>query len=52
MHKHRELKVWQQSLAYTITLCRAAEQHFPSDERFGLTSQIRRAGSFHSDEHC
>ncbi len=45
MHKYRELKVWQRSLAYTITLYRAAEEHFPSDERFGLTSQIRRAGS-------
>lgn len=39
---YRELKIWQRAMeladaAYDLT------QSFPSDERFGLTSQIRRS---------
>ncbi|WP_404416370.1 four helix bundle protein [Vreelandella aquamarina] len=41
MRKHQELRVWQQSMdlveqIYTLT------KHFPSEERYGLTSQMRR----------
>jgi four helix bundle protein len=41
-HRFRELKIWQKAMLITkLTYqCSAA---FPSDERFGLTSQIRRA---------
>ena len=42
MHRYKELKFWQFSRAfskdfYTITTS------FPSDEKFGLVSQLRRA---------
>jgi four helix bundle protein len=42
MHKYRELKVWQRAMAFTVTIYRES-QKWPSEERFGLTSQIRRA---------
>jgi four helix bundle protein len=42
MHRFRELKVWQRALAFTAVIYRESGA-FPSDERFGLTSQIRRA---------
>ena len=42
MHKYRELKVWQRSMAFTVTIYRET-RGWPSDERFGLISQIRRA---------
>jgi four helix bundle protein len=37
----RRLDVWQKSHALTISLYKITA-HFPMDERFGLTSQIRR----------
>ena len=42
MRKHQELRVWQQAMnlveqVYCIT------KSFPDDERYGLTSQMRRA---------
>jgi four helix bundle protein len=42
MHNYRELKVWQRAMAFTITIYRTT-QSWPSDERFGLISQTRRA---------
>ncbi|MBE7470602.1 MAG: hypothetical protein DPW09_22875 [Anaerolineae bacterium] len=42
MHKYRELKVWQRAMAFTVTIYKES-QKWPSDERFGLISQIRRA---------
>ncbi len=44
MHKYRELKVWQRSMAFTIDVYRET-RNWPSEERFGLTSQLRRAVS-------
>ena len=42
MREYKKIVAWQ--LAHELTLCvYKASQHFPSDERFGLTSQIRRA---------
>jgi len=41
LKNHKELEVWQRS----FKLCKAIYQlttEFPSEERFGLTSQIRR----------
>lgn len=40
----RRLQVWQKAHELTLAVYRATAA-FPSDERFGLTSQIRRAAS-------
>jgi four helix bundle protein len=40
----RDLKVWEKSHALTLDVYKAT-RNFPSDERFGLTSQVRRAAS-------
>ncbi|MGO8734352.1 MAG: four helix bundle protein [Terriglobia bacterium] len=42
MQHFSELKVWQKSHALVLSLYQLMK-HFPSDERFGLTSQLRRA---------
>jgi len=42
MQRYTDLKVWQRSHAFVLEVYRLTEG-FPSDERFGLTSQIRRA---------
>jgi four helix bundle protein len=39
---NRELIAWQKSMVM-VERAYALSQEFPSDERFGLTSQIRRA---------
>jgi four helix bundle protein len=39
---YRELIVWQKSVDLVEAIYRIS-QRFPSDERFGLTSQLRRA---------
>jgi four helix bundle protein len=44
MHKYRELKVWQRAMAFTLIVYRETRA-WPNEERFGLTSQIRRASS-------
>ncbi|NIP55312.1 MAG: four helix bundle protein, partial [Aliifodinibius sp.] len=44
MHKYRELKVWQRAMAFTVEIYRES-QHWPSEEKFGLISQIRRAAT-------
>ena len=44
MFKFEKLNVWQKSLAFA-DLIYAASRGFPSDERFGLTNQIRRAAN-------
>ena len=38
----RDLEVWQQAHKLVLAIYKAS-QHFPDDERFGLTSQLRRA---------
>jgi four helix bundle protein len=38
----RNLRVWQAAHSYALLVYRATEG-FPRDERFGLTSQLRRA---------
>ena len=42
MHNYKELKVWQEAIELTQSIYRLSSG-FPSEEKFGLTSQIRRA---------
>ena len=42
MQDFRNLKVWQKAHALTLDVYRTTRD-FPSDERFGLTSQLRRS---------
>ncbi len=39
---HRELIVWQKAMD-AVAECYGMTRGFPNDERFGLTSQLRRA---------
>ncbi|HLM69679.1 MAG TPA: four helix bundle protein, partial [Longimicrobium sp.] len=39
---HRDLDVWRLAMDLVVDIYRVSAT-FPSDERFGLTSQIRRA---------
>ena len=39
---YRDLQVWQKAMAWTERVY-AVTRSWPSDERFGLTSQLRRA---------
>ena len=44
MKDFRELQVWQKAHALVLKIYRVT-RGFPSDERFGLTSQLRRAAT-------
>jgi four helix bundle protein len=44
MRDFRDLKVWEKAYALTLATYRATKE-FPREERFGLTSQVRRAAS-------
>ncbi|MBW2623401.1 MAG: four helix bundle protein, partial [Deltaproteobacteria bacterium] len=41
LKNHRDLKVWQKSYGLCLDLYRTTKK-FPKEERYGLTSQIRR----------
>lgn len=42
MRPHEKLEVWKRAIDLVVRLYKMTES-FPRDERFGLTSQIRRA---------
>lgn len=42
MQRFTDLKVWQRSHTLVLAIYRATAS-FPADERFGITSQLRRA---------
>jgi four helix bundle protein len=42
MHNLKELKIWNKAIDLAVDVYKATS-NFPSDERFGLTSQSRRA---------
>ncbi len=44
MRNYRDLRVWEEAHRLTLAIYKATET-FPRDERFGLTSQIRRASA-------
>ncbi|EAZ81802.1 four helix bundle protein [Algoriphagus machipongonensis] len=43
MHNFKELKVWQKSVDFAVKVY-SATKDFPMEEKFGLVSQMRRAG--------
>jgi len=43
MHNFRSLKVWQKSVDFAVMIYQATA-NFPNDEKFGMVSQMRRAG--------
>ena len=44
LRSYRELTVWQKSMDLTVKIY-ALTRSFPGDERYGITSQMRRAAS-------
>lgn len=42
MRPHEKLDVWMKSVDLVVRIYKATEQ-FPKEEKFGLTSQVRRA---------
>jgi four helix bundle protein len=44
IESHRDLIVWQKSMDLAVAAYRVTAS-FPADERYGLTSQIRRSGA-------
>jgi|SRR5690606_16167662 len=42
MHQYRKLDVWKKSIELAVDIY-AQTRNFPSEEKFGLTSQIRRS---------
>jgi four helix bundle protein len=42
LKNYQDLKVWQKAYQLCITIYKITK-HFPKEERYGLTSQIRRA---------
>lgn len=42
MHNYKELNVWKRGIKLTTEIYKVSKL-FPSEERFGLTSQIRRS---------
>lgn len=44
MRNYKELKVWEKAHKLTLVLYKLTES-FPSEEKFGVISQIRRASS-------
>lgn len=42
MHNFKELKVWQKAVKLAVAVYKKTA-FFPSEEKFGLTSQIRRS---------
>jgi four helix bundle protein len=44
MRNYKDLRVWDEAHRLTLSVYKAT-QLFPKEERFGLTSQIRRASA-------
>ena len=42
MHKYRQLTVWQDAIDFAVEVY-TETQNFPVEEKYGLTSQLRRA---------
>ncbi len=44
MQNYKELKVWMKAHLFTLKIYEASK-HFPKEELYGLTNQLRRAAS-------
>ena len=44
MHNYENLQIWQRSMDLTVNIYKVTVS-LPNDERFGLTSQLRRAAA-------
>jgi four helix bundle protein len=42
MHNYKDLRVWEKAVDFAVDVYKSTES-LPPDERFGLTSQIRRS---------
>ena len=42
MRPHKRLDLWRRSIDFVVAIYRLTDQ-FPNEEKFGLTSQLRRA---------
>lgn len=42
MHRYKELNIWKKSRSFASEIYKVT-QGFPSEEKFGLTNQLRRA---------
>jgi four helix bundle protein len=42
---YKDLLVWQKAIDISVEVYRLTKDHFPADEIFGLTSQVRRAAN-------
>lgn len=42
MHNYKELKVWEKAVNFAVDVYKSTDG-LPPDERFGLTSQLRRS---------
>ncbi|HJX89733.1 MAG TPA: four helix bundle protein [Pyrinomonadaceae bacterium] len=42
MRPHEKLDLWKKAIEFVVSIYKATES-FPKDEKFGLTSQLRRA---------
>lgn len=45
IQSYQDLFVWQKAIEIAVEVYSLTRQHFPSDEIFGLTSQMRRAAN-------
>jgi four helix bundle protein len=43
-NSYQELKIWQEGMNLAV-MCYQLTQKFPKEERYGMTSQIQRAGA-------
>jgi hypothetical protein len=47
---HKNLEAWKQSIDLVVEIYRTT-QHFPGQETYGLSNQIRRAAGQYSKQH-
>ena len=43
MQDYHQLEIWRRAMDYAVNIYEFSAAHLPADERFNLTSQLRRA---------